>query len=144
MILRELFQNSVPIKWNPNMSFSFNINGKTYTGGFFMGMRSDGMRNPEFEFRLESNGTDTPEGIGITNTGDEVVVFSTVLDVLRHAMEHFRFQSIMFPAKISEPSRTKLYDRICRRLSNETGWRLEVDNGSTFRWYELFNPEYDE
>lgn len=60
------------------------------------------------------------DSTGITDTGDQYIVFSTVLAVVQDYITTNNPDSFRFSAE--EPSRIKLYDRIIKRLNRNGDW----------------------
>lgn len=54
----------------------------------------------------------------ITGSGNELLVFATVLDIINKATGDHNINNITFGASDREPSRVKLYHRLMKRLSN--------------------------
>ena len=61
---------------------------------------------------------------GITDTGNAIAVFSTVIDIVQETVAHHNIQSLYFTAE--ESSRAKLYDRMAKHFAKK-GWRY-IDN----------------
>ena len=76
-----------------------------------------------------------------TGGGDEIVIFSTVLDIMADFIERVTPKSISFTAfkDSSSDSRGKLYDRFVNRFASKYGYRMtdkdEIDGRYTE--YEL-------
>lgn len=72
----------------------------------------------EVNFRIiKEEGTD----FELSGTGNEVVVFSTVLAILQEVDRKLHPIELQFSAK--EPSRKKLYDRMVRILAQKFGYK---------------------
>lgn len=74
---------------------------------------------------------------GITNTGDEIKVFSTVLDIIKIAISKYEPELIAFGAH--EKSRQKLYNRMISVMKSKYGY--EIDNNVETQ-FELGNSKY--
>ncbi|WP_407303743.1 hypothetical protein [Acinetobacter sp.] len=149
MLINELFKKKVEITNRTNdegKSYEFTVNGKTYVCEFFEGPRS-GEFGLEFHFVLKgaktSNGKDNE--VGITGTGDELEVFSGVMQVLKTYMNVRWHRLFHFAAKLEEPSRVKLYDRMVKRLKKEfPKWECEIVTGNLFQTYIFERVEYED
>ena len=62
----------------------------------------------------------------ITGTGNAIVVFTTVLEIVSHAIDSKNIQTLSFTATSDEPSRVKLYDRMVKKMISN-GWRYIDD-----------------
>jgi len=60
----------------------------------------------------------------ITDTGNAIAVFSTVIDIVQETVAHHNIQNLYFTAH--EPSRIKLYNRMAKQFT-KNGWRY-IDN----------------
>ena len=58
----------------------------------------------------------------ITGTGNAILVFSTVIDIISHAVDSKNIQTLTFSANHDEPTRVKLYDRMAAVFAKK-GWR---------------------
>ena len=58
----------------------------------------------------------------ITGTGNAILVFSTVVDIVSHAVGSRNIQTLNFSADNSEPTRVKLYHRMATYFA-KNGWR---------------------
>jgi len=60
------------------------------------------------------------DSTSITGTGDELKVFSTVLDIMKVCSTKYKMWNLMFTA--DEPNRAKLYNRMSRTLAAGEGF----------------------
>lgn len=141
MLLNELFNTKVDIKDGETMwKKTFEVNGKTYRCDFFGGPRSSEY-GPEFIFVLNGKNNE----LGITNTGDELEVFSAVIKVMKEFMQNSNNKRYYFTAEMSEPSRVKLYDRLVKRLTKDVpGWKCDSWNDKYSRTYALEREGLDD
>ena len=63
--------------------------------------------------------------VDITRTGDEIVVFSTVIEMVRDFLISEKPNSFRFTSKSSESSRTRLYKRMVQNLSAKSRYSLD-------------------
>jgi hypothetical protein len=68
----------------------------------------------------------------ITGTGNAILVFSTVIDIISHAVDSKNIQTLTFSANHDEPTRVKLYDRMAAVFAKK-GWRYIDDREITAR-----------
>ncbi len=133
MKLQELFNTSVEIFWKKNSRnlwiATFSINDKSYE---FSAVNDETDDDWNVEFYLENSHTIKND---VTGTGDELVVFSTVLKILDKFIKDKDYPNIEFSAK--EPSRKKLYDRMIRTLSSKYGYRLDKTFDYGIKRYRL-------
>lgn len=62
----------------------------------------------------------------ITGTGNAILVFTTVIEIVSHAVDSKNIQTLSFTATSDEPSRVKLYDRMVKKMISN-GWRYIDD-----------------
>jgi hypothetical protein len=67
-------------------------------------------------FRNQVSIDSSKENLHITNTGDAWGVFSTVIDIIKHAINESNFDIIVFEADKKEPSRVRLYSTFMSRV----------------------------
>lgn len=123
MKLQELFDKSAEIKNIKKDKYlwiaDFTVNDKTYE--FSAAFHAD-----EEDWGIEFYFEDTKENkikSGITGTGDELLIFSTVLKIIDKFIKEKNYPNISFSAE--EPSRKKLYDRMIKILSSKYGYKLD-------------------
>ena len=74
----------------------------------------------------------TVEGkLDVTGTGDEVLVFSTVLDIIKDFIHSETPQKVEFHSELEKgnnykDSRTKLYNRLVKKFANQYGYNLSI------------------
>jgi hypothetical protein len=78
----------------------------------------------------------------ITNTGGEIKVFATVVNIVKRIVQEVNPLEIYFEAsrKKTEPSRVKLYDRLAKTLSVKFGYQQLP--AKEFGGYILINKKY--
>lgn len=59
-----------------------------------------------------------------------IKVFSTVAKILRTHMRNTPTYTVRFDADMYEPSRIKLYDRLAKRIAQESGGKLKMVSGA--------------
>lgn len=132
MILREVLDSPGRYTFD-KQNGHFTVNGKDYTVQF--SRRLDGGPGVGLHFMLTSkDGQDQNYNSGVTGTGDELVVFSTVIAMMEEYFGRFRPAAIQFSAQTDEPSRVKLYDRMVARLQNE----YNVEINSNDKWEKVY------
>lgn len=62
--------------------------------------------------------------VGVIGTGDAFRVFSTVIAIIKEAVEKYNMDNLLFSA--DEPSRVKLYKKLSGRVARELGWKVSV------------------
>ena len=86
----------------------------------------DPVWKPDFAIEQYSGKAATKDTTGITGSGNEFLVFSTVIDILKSFIKKEKPNAILFSAK--EPSRVKLYDTFVKRnFKNKTIKTGEAD-----------------
>jgi len=165
MNLDEVLQQSAQWKWtfrstgsdDFDAAASFDVKGKQYTVTFsedhineLLGLPDSSYFDDEDEdnethnldneivveisFVLESQ-AGTPD---ITGTGDEFLVFGTVLTIIRQYLSAKPPPYIAFNAK--EKSRIKLYDRLSRLLT-KAGWKPQHEETGRGMLYVFSRPK---
>lgn len=138
MILTELFDQAAPHEMN-GTSGKFEINGKSYTIDI-VSPDEPGVYEVSFHLTRDKPTDGKHEVYGITKTGDEIAVFSTVINIIKEFVAKTQIKELIFAASAKEPSRVRLYDRLVRRLG--LGWRLDITMDSMNKVYILVNPNY--
>ena len=138
MILTELFDQAVPHEMN-GTSGKFEINGKSYTIDI-VSPDEPGVYEVSFHLERQQPVDGKKEEYGVTNSGDEIAVFSTVVKIIKDFVAKTQVKELVFAAKAKEPSRIKLYDRMVKRLG--LGWRLDITMDMIHKVYVLVNPNY--
>jgi hypothetical protein len=133
MILLELFSDIVNWEWTSKQpglwSAVFEIDGLEYQ------VDIAGAYSLSVSFT-------TKHGQGITGTGNAFAVFSTVINIMREAINERHPKMFAFSAKRNQPSRVKLYHRMAMRLAQEfTDYELEIDTEDTREVMYLFNAK---
>lgn len=140
MILMELFNTGVTYTME-DMSATFNI-GNLYYKVIFetdddpdFPETNDGVFYVTFgiDNSLSSGGVDT----SITNSGNELLVFSTVLAIIKEFIQLHNPSVLKFSAEGA--SRIKLYNRMVHRLS--PGWDVDIEDiSANTKTYTLRQP----
>lgn len=128
MLLFEIFNQ--PVKWkytygSPTaIEADFQVNGKSYTvwANQIDDSQYDDIWVVEFAL-VPTGGFNRYE---ITNTGDEYIVFSTVIDIIKDIEDKYQMRAFSFLAK--EPSRMKLYQRLVKRYF--PSWKMNIVGNS--------------
>lgn len=66
----------------------------------------------------------------LTGTGNAIPILSTVAQICKEFVQEHNLQGIVFLASINEPSRVKLYNRICKKL--DPHFQQELDGHHVF------------
>lgn len=136
MLLTELFDKTLRWDW---IDMSFNSSTATFKtpNGQMIKVFFHSYEEPSSEYpndpslaELEFNKMMPRERIGtskITGTGEQFLVFATVLDIAQDYAKRHPTTTIEFGADTTEPSRVKLYTKMVNRLApNAT---MELDGG---------------
>lgn len=124
--LTELFDKPLRYHWENNKTAEFVINDKNYSIEFSIFENSKGLREADVHFNLRDD-ADVAR-IDLTNTGDEIKVFSTILQIINEFIKNNNVDVLTFSAE--EPSRINLYKRIANKFSKhvktfEREWGVE-------------------
>jgi hypothetical protein len=138
MLLKELFDKIVDYK-GPSTSkgltmYTFKIDDLNYLVKF----TDVKIENIEYDFNiivdskddLPTHITEISFGINkgykidmeISDTGNSIQVFSTVIDIIKTQVQNIKYPFITFSAK--ESSREKLYNRIAQSLTSKIPYKL--------------------
>jgi len=83
------------------------------------------------QFELEDDPNEKGKNtFGITNTGNEFLVFATVIDIMKDYENNFNVDWWTFTA--TEPSRRKLYDRLATRFSGQVFTLDDMDGDKIY------------
>jgi hypothetical protein len=109
MFITELFDKPVQLKNEEydqdEVSVEFDVEGVPYK--FYA---HTAYNNPTaWEIEFSARGTTK-----IINTGNEIKVFSTVVQIMQNMLKLYNIETLYFTAE--EPSRQKLYNRLVDRL----------------------------
>lgn len=139
MTLLELFDRVANFQLTADNEGYFNISGKTYVVDFYP--VGDTVDTIEVSFGLRKGVT---QGVpdyawGVEGSGDEIMVFSTVIAIIRKFMnKNPSLKNLVFSAKLSEPSRVKLYNRMARTVM--PGWEVTLQQVKDDMFYTVTNP----
>jgi len=97
-----------------------------YIVKFNTNSRDDEMYDLEFAL-IDSNYDNHTD---MTNTGDEIKVFATVLDILKAFVNERKPEGITFSAGNKHPKRAKLYSKLAKMVP---GYSVHAQDGSTDR-----------
>lgn len=134
MLLQEIFNDIVDFDNIGPDRYSFKINDLIYEVDFREDSlpkdtqikldREENIFGTEVEFTMKTkNSTKRDLKFGITNTGNSIKVFSTVLTIIEKYMNKEKPEFFFFTAE--EKSRQKLYDRLSKRInSSSTDYKL--------------------
>lgn len=97
--------------------YKFNINDMEYLVTFNRDIFNDVESEWECAFRFITGSNDEAK-FKITNTGNYMIVFATVISIMKDFLKTFDnlIGSIIFTANIREPSRIKLYDTMMSKF----------------------------
>lgn len=140
MILTELFDTTAPFQLTKDGTGYFTINDKNYMADFYP---SGPPHCVEVSFSLQAG--EHPSGnpkyvSGVEGTGDEFLVFGTMIAMIKKYISMNRVHKLTFTSKSSEPSRMKLYDRMARTLAPT--WKLTTKIAVGEKFYTLTNPNF--
>ena len=85
-------------------------------------------------------GVKTNRGItyGKTNTGNQMAIFSFVLESLGDMIARYQPDVITFDSAQEDRSRTQVYQRLIQRFAHRVGYRLEsLTKGSGYDYFVL-------
>lgn len=146
MKLFELFETSYETKLVKNTPDSVRFNFKSANGFDYtvLFIRSDPGPNEgewiwEFQFsQLGPSGLNRPGKLDITGTGDEIRIFSTILNIFLKVSDLRRdIEIVAFSAK--EPTRKRLYDKLSKLFVSRAGWsRHETEESEFYHEYYLY------
>lgn len=121
MQLKELFDRRSDWYWSKNLedykTATFPVGDKIYDVTF----EEDREGEWWVEFGLKKEGAHKKK-FDVTGSGDELLVFTTVLGVIEEFIQRLKPTELSFNA--AEPSRQKLYKRMVQRLGG--GWHVET------------------
>lgn len=134
MILRELFNTEAKWKWTAVqpalMNAEIYLNGHTYEVAFYSFDQTIKAWIVEF---TDSYARDP---FAMTNRGDALAILSTVVTIIKEAIQKSGANVVMFEAK--EPSRQKVYSHLVSRLSSDA---RAVDRNGSKRYLVPTSPE---
>ena len=133
MILLEVLNKSVPFNWTDASTAVFMAGDVEYTVVYQPDHISyDG---PGYYMDFYARGGKVRATQGITGTGNELVVFSTVVEITKQFVQKERVQILAFSAH--EPSRVKLYDALVRRFKGSASLEIRPLLGRSGKEYVL-------
>ena len=110
MKLYELFDRTVPWNWTSKSDKRWEATFPTHDGETVVELISFG---DIWEFSWEYRGPGEEEGtVAATGKGDEFLIISTVIDILRHFMQEVQPNTVVLSALKREPTRVKMFDRL--------------------------------
>ena len=135
MLLKELFDKPLKYRWIEKdsdyyvASFSF-INSKYNTKITYDVEFDNRAANRHNDYEITFAMTDRDRNIlvpkiGITNSGDEIKVFSTIMKIIENFVNMKNPKFLIFRA--AENSRIKLYSKIINRYANNFGYKLKFN-----------------
>lgn len=120
-------------------SYDFEVNGKTYESEFsYDGEFGTENGDWDFSFGLASDGF---RKYNNTGTGDQLIVFSTIMNILKDFIDRVGPDRIVFTGS-KEDHRDKLYTIMLNRSSNalkSLGYSWKVKDTHLNRSFEIFN-----
>lgn len=141
MILTELFDTVAPYQFTPGGNTAgFNIADKRYLVDFSPTSEDD---CTEVSFTMTTGVGSTRQAnfaYGIEGSGDEILVFSTVVAIIKKYMDRTSLRKLIFTSKVREPSRIKLYDRMVSSIAH--GWHVHTQSHGNEKEYVLTNPNF--
>lgn len=137
MLLNELFDKPLPYKWSVKRNRvwygTFEIGEMPYLVRFY-DMYDDGKVEVSFrsERKIDLNARKEDKLLG---TGNEFVIFSTIVNMIReYISSNPKCSVIWFSGNNSEPSRIKLYNRLCKVFGNQ---ECKIDNDGIATHYYI-------
>lgn len=135
MILAELFNDPYKWFWVDNYEDEFTAKFEVDDGSSYVVIGYIKDPSPPdvwyIEFSRIEAGVEHYEH-GITNTGDQLKIFATIIEILQSFLLERKDELFMISFSAKEPSRRKLYQRIINTLFSD--WKQKVD-GSQFLLY---------
>lgn len=127
MLLLELFDKVLPWKWTEQGDTEATAEFTTPNGQrirvylySYSAPTAEYPNDPEtMELEFNNSGT-TGSRMGtskITDSGEQFLIFATVIDVAKSYMNEHPTTTIDFSADIDEPSRVKLYDKMMQKMA---------------------------
>lgn len=114
--VHELFSKPAEWRWLEKSAglwqAEFAIDKRNYT------VSCAGARSISIQFALDGYGQ------GITNTGNAVLVFATVLDIISDFLKQRKPEEFSFGAKLNQPSRVKLYRRMAKEIEQKLQYKV--------------------
>lgn len=134
MLLNELFNQPIYWTWGPESegeaSAFFATDTTPYVVSF---VQHDNFEDPDvdlWDVEFGIDGVDYPKSMEVANTGNAPAVFATVIDIIRDFAKNHKGIMLTFSGKGA--SRTKLYDRLTKRLSPNVEVRQHA-GGTSYR-----------
>lgn len=122
MKLFELFDRPLPYEFTSSGSdyeATFDVDGREYQVEISM-MGEYSMIIEFFDDEGEQS---------ITGGGDSIAVFSTVVAIVKEAVQKLKPRTITFSASGEEPSRVKLYKRLSQTIGKDLGYNVNMASG---------------
>ena len=100
--------------------YTFNIGPLEYLVSFNRGSIDNEESEWECVFRFITESDDEAK-FKITNTGNQMLIFATVIEIMRNFIKKFNSLILLieFTADKNEPSRVKLYNHLCSKFKSE-------------------------
>lgn len=120
------------IKNNPAIVGSFiTKTGLKYKTWAFLSdeQKSDYDWNETYEIHFSKSSNTGKNITDITNDGDALSIFSTVLEFIKHTISRMKPQTLLIKSKNNEKTRIKLYDRLIKRYAS--GFNYKITNTYT-------------
>jgi len=131
MLLNELFDNATDYSKVSPYVYAFTVDKINYTVDFREEILPKEAREKlnrtangiEIAFSIQTNDEHGKDfKFGITNTGNSITVFATVVTIIEEFIQTEKPEFFFFAAE--EPSRRKLYDRLSKVLIRKTNYNL--------------------
>lgn len=137
MLIVEVMNSVAPYTMADKFTANFSIQDKQYVVTFDPPSEEEDPSEPVFiSFDMTSATSGHQGELNMTNTGDEFLVFGTVMAIIQEYMKRYSPNAVTFSAEAKEPSRIKLYDRMVKRMAN--GWVVQTENlGTSAKVYTL-------
>ena len=131
MILQEIFNNPTTYEWTHGSPGRYGAQFRTPEG---QTIKVDFLEQNQDQWAVQFQNMSVEKGREqkITDTGEEHVIFATVLKIMNEFIRDMNPQRLIFSAE--EPSRQKLYDTMIRRLGAD--WEVKkFDEGDATRYF---------
>lgn len=129
MILTELFDRKADYTTDGRGNSQFVINNKNYSVEF--AQTSEGVYDVAFGLSVPSaSGNQNYTMYSKQGTGDEIAVFSTVVEIIKQFVGHTtNLKTLTFSADVDEESRVGLYDRLLKKFAMNFDVNKQSDSG---------------
>lgn len=122
MLLNELFNRIQPWNWSSKTDQRWEARFPTHDGETVVELLNLG---DMWEFSWEYVGPGEEEGtVAATGKGDEFLIISTAIDILRNFMQEVQPQTVILSALKREPTRVRMFDRLWNKAFGKD-WNID-------------------